>query len=265
MRLERIRGPGGRVGAPELNELCHLQTLIAARIDAAEGLEVEVHVEREPVIARAAAHANAYARQLSARDIHARSVAAGFGLDPEVRRKIDHAALEGGYQVADAESRPPQVDQWVHHELPRAVVGYLAAAVDVYDWNIAGHQHVGRARVHPEREHRRMLEKPDFIRRGGITFVREALHGAPGGLIINAAQTADPRGRHFRSGPPRRGCCAGDRRCVDYPRTMGTQLRGVGGSTAHLLSIRRRASVSRDTRLRLSRPALLRLRACSAR
>src|SRR5438445_9638771 len=39
-----------------------------------------------------------------------------------------YTTLFRSYQVADAESRPPQVDQWVHHELPRAVVGYLAAA-----------------------------------------------------------------------------------------------------------------------------------------
>src|SRR5437879_6399350 len=264
MRRELIRGRVGIAGASELDELCHFETLIAARIDATEGLEVEVHVEREPVIARAAAHADAYACQLSARDIHPGSVAARFGRDPEVRREIDHAALESGYQVAYAESRPPQVDQWVHHELPWAVVGYLAAAVDVHDWNIARRQHVSRARVHAKREHRRMLEKPDFIGRGAIAFVREALHGAPRGLVISAAQAADHSGRHFGSGALRAGC-ARALRYANYRRSTGSRLGGCRGSAAHLLSAWRRASLSRDAGLRLSRPALLRLRACSAR
>ena len=66
-------------------------------------------------------------------------------------------------KVADAEAGALQVDERIHHQLPGAVIGHLAAAIDLHHGNVAGREQVRAARVHAEREHRRMLEKPDLV------------------------------------------------------------------------------------------------------
>src|SRR5256885_7290144 len=62
VRLERTRAGADTAGSAELGELRHLEALVAAGIDAAEGRQVQGHVHGEAVIAAAAAHAHAEAR-----------------------------------------------------------------------------------------------------------------------------------------------------------------------------------------------------------
>src|SRR5688572_12387737 len=67
------------VGLPKCRELRHLQSGVSAGIDALEWLEIHVHVERETVVARAAADAQADAGDLLSRNIDTRRVLAALG------------------------------------------------------------------------------------------------------------------------------------------------------------------------------------------
>ena len=52
------------------------------------------------------------------------------------REERDDALLDQGHQVAYAQTGTPQVNQRVDHELARAVVGHLAAAIDLHDVDV---------------------------------------------------------------------------------------------------------------------------------
>src|ERR1700722_5830845 len=98
---------------------------------------------------------------------------------------------------------------------------------------------MGATGVHPQREDGRMLQKPDLIGACGAALGGQALHGAPRGLVVDAPKMTDERrwGGMYRL-PCRR-------------RLAG--LRGIGARRAHGVPVA------------MSRPALLRLSACSAR
>ena len=175
-------------GLAERGELRHLQAGVAAGIDALERFEIHVHVEREAVVAGAAADADAHARDLPAVDIHARRVLAALGGDAEARAVGDDGALERGHEIAHAEARAADVDEWIDHELAGTVIGHLPAAIDLDHGDVAGGEHVARVGVQAQREHRRMLEQPDLVRRVLVARVGDALHLAPGGLVVDLAQ-----------------------------------------------------------------------------
>ena len=65
---------------------------------------------------------------------------------------------ERGHEVAHAEPRALQVDQWIQHELPGTVIRDLAATVDLHDRYVAGREHVRAIRVESEREDRPVFE-----------------------------------------------------------------------------------------------------------
>src|ERR1700731_2497736 len=71
MRLERLNRNANRRGPAQIRELGHLQTFITTRIDPPEGLQIEAHIHREPVIARAPANTDTDAGQLSALNVDA--------------------------------------------------------------------------------------------------------------------------------------------------------------------------------------------------
>ncbi len=64
---------------------------------------------------------------------------------------------------AHAEPGAAEVEQRIDHELARAVIGHLSAAIDLHHRDVAGREHVLGTRVHAEREDRRMLEEPDLV------------------------------------------------------------------------------------------------------
>src|SRR6185295_1887905 len=82
------------VRLPERGELRHLQSGVTAGIDALKRLEVHVHVEREAVITRAAADAQADAGDLATVDIDARRILAALGADAEAGTVVDHGAFQ---------------------------------------------------------------------------------------------------------------------------------------------------------------------------
>ena len=132
-----------RSGGPaEIAHLRHLEPRVTAGVDAPERLEVHRDVEREPVVRAALADAQADARELAGTDVHAGRVAPAEGLDAPLRHRRDDGALDALDQRAHAEPGAIEVEQRIHHELARAVVGHLPAAIDLHDRDVAGAEQV---------------------------------------------------------------------------------------------------------------------------
>src|SRR6516162_9413516 len=126
MWLESAGALADAVRSAELGQLGHPQPRVAAWIDAAEWLEVERHIQREAVEAPATTHAHTNARELAVPDVHPRCFAPRRGGNAIVGRQLDDGALEGAHELAHPKRRASQVDQRVHHQLSRAVIGDLA-------------------------------------------------------------------------------------------------------------------------------------------
>lgn len=61
--------------------------------------------------------------------IDSRRIAAGFGLDAVLGECVDDGVFQTGYQAADADAEPVEVEQSVGNKLAGSVVSDLAAAV----------------------------------------------------------------------------------------------------------------------------------------
>src|ERR671923_417991 len=116
VRLERVCAGLHRPRSAESGELRHLETRIAAGVDAGEGFEVERDVHGEPVVARAAAHTHPDARELAPRDVYPGRITPALRGDAELRRKLDHGALERHHEATDAESCAGEIDERVDDE-----------------------------------------------------------------------------------------------------------------------------------------------------
>ena len=68
-----------------------------------------------------------------------------------------------GYQRAHAEIRPIEVDEGIHDELARSVVGDLAAAVGADHRDVPGSEHMFGFAGLAEGEHRVVLDQPEFV------------------------------------------------------------------------------------------------------
>src|SRR4029079_13325221 len=112
---------------------------------------------------------------------------------PEARYRGDERALDGVDERAHTEAEPVEVEQRVDHELTRTVIRHLPAAIYVHDRDIARREHVLRARIHAEREHRRVLEKPELVGRLRTARLDLGLHRAPRGLVRRKAEPAQDR------------------------------------------------------------------------
>src|SRR6266404_776395 len=94
MRFQCIRSTLHRIRPSQLGQLRHLQALVAAGIDPAEGLQVKIHVHGQTVIAGMASDTDPDAAELLVGDVDAGSAAPRLGSDTVVTRKLDHALLE---------------------------------------------------------------------------------------------------------------------------------------------------------------------------
>ena len=118
-----------------------------------------------------------------------------LGVEAVVGEAVDQALLHQAHQLAHLEAAPAQVDEQIHHQLARAVVGDLPAAVDLDHRDVGGAQQMLRLARLPEGVDRRMLQPPQLV--GGVVVapVGEGLHRAPGRLVGRAAQFAHHAGR----------------------------------------------------------------------
>ena len=94
------------------------------------------------------------------------------------------------HQFAHLEAAALQVEQQVDDDLAGAVVGDLAAAVDLHDRDADVAQQVFGLAGQAQREHRRVLAEPEFVRRVGVARGGEVLHRAPGRLVVDQPEPA---------------------------------------------------------------------------
>ena len=137
-----------------------------------------------------AADAQADARELGTIGVDARRFGPGRRSDSTFSNEIDDALLQGGYEVANADLFPPNVDQRVNHQDAGAVVGHLAATVDLHYRDVPRREQVLSRGIETQREHGRVFAEPDFVLGRVIAFVGEALHGLPAGDVVLAAEEA---------------------------------------------------------------------------
>src|SRR5690606_26581623 len=146
-------------------------------------------------------------------DVDAGGAVLAGALDVPFGQGVDHRLLDPAHVVAHADLQPAQVEQRVGHDLAGAVVGDLAAAVDVQHRDVARGEHVLGAAGLAEGEHRIVLDQPQLVGRGRVTRVGEGLHRAPDRLVRLPAQVAHPAignrySVHFTSGWLRSTACA---------------------------------------------------------
>jgi hypothetical protein len=108
-----------------------------------------------------------------------------------MRNTANYGLLERGDEVTNTEARAAQVDQRIDHELTRAVIGDLSAAIDANDWDVTCGENMRGIGIHAEREHRLVLEHPDLVGCVRIAHIREALHGLPRRQIGHTAEFND--------------------------------------------------------------------------
>src|SRR5690625_3643837 len=102
----------------------HSQPLIATGVDSVEGLQVHVHVQRQPVVAAAAPHPQTKGGNLLVvRSIDTGRVRLGKRLDAVRLQGRHQAVFDTAHQLADAHTAPPQVDHGIGDQLAGAVIG----------------------------------------------------------------------------------------------------------------------------------------------
>lgn len=106
-------------------------------------------------------------------------------------QKVDDGLLDRVDQFADLDLQPLQVEQEVDDDLAGTMVGDLAATVDLDDGDADIVQDVLALAGLAQREHRRMLDDPQFVGRFRCPPGGEVLHRAPGWFEIDPAETAD--------------------------------------------------------------------------
>src|SRR4051812_36663725 len=99
MWFECIRSTRHRIRPSQLGQLRHLQTLVAAGIDPAEGFQVEIHVHGETVIAGMASDTDADAAELLVGDVDPGGAPPCLGSNTVVARQLDHALLKSGNDI----------------------------------------------------------------------------------------------------------------------------------------------------------------------
>jgi hypothetical protein len=92
------------------------------------------------------------------------------------------------HQAAHLELAPAQVEQQVDHDLAGAVVGDLAAAVDLHHRDADVAQQVFRLARQALGEYRRMFAEPEFVGRVGAARGGEFLHRGEGRRVVDAAE-----------------------------------------------------------------------------
>jgi hypothetical protein len=165
---------GGARASPRSAAIEGADTRQSARVDQLEAGKVHRHVEGDAVVGDAAFHAQAQRADLARRGAARIAPAAGVPLAPvgadTVRQtRRDERRLERTDQRPDRQAPACEGDDRIGHQLPRAVVGDLAAPLDADHLDVAPGKVVGRRqdvrriRVPAERQDGRVLEEEQLV------------------------------------------------------------------------------------------------------
>ncbi len=112
----------------------------------------------------------------------------GISLNPALGQGIDDGGLQAGHQLAYRQLAAAHVHQHVEHQLARAVIGHLTAAIALHHRDIAGGEQVFGLAGLPLGVDGVMLHHPELVRGVGGAAVGEGLHGIPYRLVGTTAQ-----------------------------------------------------------------------------
>jgi hypothetical protein len=98
-------------------------------------------------------------------------------------------------QITDADFVSAQVEQYVHHQLPRAMISDLTAAVALNDGDIAGVEQMFGFAADALGKYRRVFHKPHLIVGGLVALVGEGLHRLPDFGVVLLAEISDHKGQ----------------------------------------------------------------------
>src|SRR5690606_21445637 len=105
---------------------------VAAGVDALEGFAIHGDVERQAVEGAAAAHADPERGDLGAAvHVDARRARAALRMDTPNGQGVDDRLFDAANVLAHADAQAPEVEQRIRDQLAGAVIGHLAAAVDL--------------------------------------------------------------------------------------------------------------------------------------
>ncbi len=144
---QAIAYQAGIVFRTKSRQVSDVKILKAAGIDSRERFEIDTHIKGHAVEAGTAADSQTDAGQLDAVDVNSGCVATTGGGNVELGSEIDNALFERGYEVANAEPGPANVDERINHELAGTVIGNLAATINLHDRDVARCEQVFGCRI----------------------------------------------------------------------------------------------------------------------
>ena len=152
------------------------------------------------MVGAAVADAQAERGDLGRADINAGGAVAPLGRHALLGEKIDDGLFNGRDQFAHLDLQAMQIQQQVDHDLAGAVVGDLAATVDLDQRNADIAQDVLRFAGLAQGVDRGVLDNPEFVRGLGGAVGGERLHGFEGRRVVDLPQAFDEQ-IHVRARP----------------------------------------------------------------
>ena len=118
----------------------------------------------------------ALTRRAQSRDPYPDATRPDFAVDAKARQGRDDPTFEAFDEGADIAAPAPQVEHRVNDALAGAVIGDLAASIDLHHGNITRRKQVFLRRVQTQGKDRRVFAVPDLVRRRVVPLIREFLH-----------------------------------------------------------------------------------------
>jgi hypothetical protein len=120
-------------------------------------------------------------------NINPRRIELAVRLNALTRQQRNHSILNPHHHLTHAVARAFEIQQHVHHRLPRPVIRDLAAAV-CFDYGDIRwvEQQVLRLACNALREHGRVLADPQLVLSLGCARIGECAHRVPCLLIVDA-------------------------------------------------------------------------------
>jgi hypothetical protein len=137
---------------------------------------------------------------LGAADIDAGGAFEACRRDSVAGQQVDHRLFDAIDQAAHRKFAPAQVEQQVGDDLAGAVIGDLAAAIDLHHRDADVLEQMLRLARQALREYRRMFAEPEFVGSVGVACSGELLHRGEGRRVVDAAQPSDDHSTTFTIG-----------------------------------------------------------------
>src|SRR5471032_1828145 len=171
-------------------QLGHCQPRIPAGINPSKRFQVHVHIQGQAMERTSVADTKPQRGDFRSVDIHARGVRPGHGGHTVAGQQFDQAMLDPCHQFANAETKAPYIQHQVGNQLAGAMIGHLAATIDLHYRNIARQQQMfGLARL-ALGENRCVLHQPGLVFGIATAPIGKALHRMPGRLVGDLTQIA---------------------------------------------------------------------------